>query len=95
MLFMTIYTYEPEKRDAVIKRRAEKGLLLPDGAKVIGEWSAVAGGMVFRLMEVNDATAGLAASRAWSDLGKADMVPVIVTEDALKAEALKDALAGF
>ena len=51
--------------------------------------------MVFTLMEVRDATAGLAASRAWNDLGKVDMVPVIVTEDALTAEALKETLAGF
>ena len=39
MLFMTIYTYEPEKREAVIKRRAEKGAISPPGMKIVGEWS--------------------------------------------------------
>jgi len=95
MLFMAIFTYEPEKRDAVVKRRMGKGPLLPDGAKIIGEWSSVAGGRVFRLLEIDDATAALAATRAWSDLGKVEMVPIIVTEDALKADALKVTLAGF
>jgi len=95
MLFMIIYTWEPEKRNAVIKRRIEKGPLFSGEAKVIGEWSAMAGGRIFRLVEINDALAALAASRAWTDLGKTDMIPVIVTEDALKADALMETLAGF
>jgi len=95
MLFMIIYTWEPERRNAVIKRRIEKGPLLAGEAKVIGEWSAMAGGRIFRLVEINDALAALAASRAWTDLGKAEMIPVIVTEDALKADALMETLADF
>jgi len=95
MLFMTIYTWEPERRNAVINRRLEKGPLLPDGAKVIGEWSAIAGGKIFRLAEISDAAAALAASRAWSDLGKAEMVPVVVTEDALKLDAFREMLANL
>jgi hypothetical protein len=95
MLFMIIYTWEPERRNAVIKRRIEKGPLLAGEAKVIGEWSAMAGGRIFRLVEINDALAALAANRAWTDLGKAEMIPVIVTEDALKADALMETLADF
>ena len=95
MLFMAIFTYEPEKRDAVVKRRSGKGPLLPDGAKIIGEWSSIAGGRAFRVLEIDDAAAALAATRAWSDLGKVEMVPIIVTEDALKADALKVTLGGF
>jgi hypothetical protein len=95
MLFMIIYTWEPERRNAVIKRRIEKGPLLAGEAKVIGEWSAMAGGRIFRLVEINDTLAALAASRAWTDLGKAEMIPVIVTEDALKADALMETLADF
>jgi len=95
MLFMIIYTWEPEKRNAVIKRRIEKGALLASEARVIGEWSAMAGGRIFRLVEINDALAALAASRVWTDLGKTEMIPVIVTEDALKADALMEMLAGY
>ena len=95
MLFMIIYTWEPERRNAVIKRRIKKGPLLANETKAIGEWSAIADGKIFRLVEVNDALAALAASRAWTDLGKTEMIPVVVTEDALKAGALMETLAGI
>jgi hypothetical protein len=95
MLFMIIYTWEPERRNAVIKRRIEKGPLLANETKAIGEWSAIADGKIFRLVEVNDALAALAASRTWTDLGKTEMIPVVVTEDALKAGALMETLAGI
>jgi len=95
MLFLIVYTWEPERRNDVIKRRVEKGPLLADEAKVIGEWSAIAGGKVFRLVEITDALAALAASRAWTDLGKAEMIPVIATEEALKADTLMETLAGI
>ena len=95
MLFLIIYTWEPEKRNDVIKRRIEKGPLLSGESKIIGEWSAMAGGRIFRLVEITDAQAALAASRAWTDLGKAEMIPVIATEEALKADALMETLAGI
>jgi hypothetical protein len=41
MLFMGIFTYEPEKRTEVIKRRAEKGPMAE--GNIIGEWGSVAG----------------------------------------------------
>ena len=84
MLFMTIYTYEPEKRDEVIKRRAEKGAIAPEGMKIVGEWSAVTGCRVFRLVEVDDPRVMLGASAAWADLGKIETVPVMQTEEAMK-----------
>lgn len=39
MLFMTIFTWEPDKTDEVIKARAEidKEVLNPKGMKTIGE----------------------------------------------------------
>jgi hypothetical protein len=89
MLFMTIYTYEPENREAVIKRRAEKGALIPAGVKTIGEWSSVAGHRVFRLTEVEDAKAFLAAAMAWTDLGKIETYPVMPTEEVMKLVASK------
>ena len=95
MLFLIIYTWEPERRNDVIKRRIEQGPLLSGEAKIIGEWSAMAGGKIFRLVEITDALAALAASRAWTDLGNAEMIPVIATEEALKADALMETLAGI
>ena len=84
MLFMTIYTYEPEKREAVIKRRAEKGAMAPPGMKIVGEWSDITGGRVFKLVEVDDPRVMLGASAAWADLGKIESVPVMQTEEVMK-----------
>jgi hypothetical protein len=84
MLIMTVYTYEPENREAVIKKRAEKGGLVPPGVKILGEWSAVTGGKVFRLVEAEDAHALLAASHPWSVLGKIESYPVMPVDDVIK-----------
>jgi hypothetical protein len=84
MLFMTVYTYEPEYREAVIKKRAEKGGLVPPGVKILGEWSAVTGGRVFRLIEADDVRALLAASHPWADLGKVESYPVMSVDDVIK-----------
>ena len=84
MLFMTIYTYEPENRETVIKRRAEKGTLVSAGVKILGEWSAITGHRVFRLVEVEDPRAFLAGAAAWTDLGKIESYPVMPTEEVIK-----------
>lgn len=39
MLFMIIFNYEPQNRDEIVKRRMEKGSLIPEGVKTIGEWT--------------------------------------------------------
>ena len=84
MLFMTVYTYEPGDRQAVIKKRAEQGKLEPPGAKILGEWSVVGGGRVFRLVEAEDARALLAASHPWADLGKIEAYAVMPVDDVIK-----------
>jgi hypothetical protein len=80
MLFMTVYTYKPGNRDAVIKRRLEKGTLVPEGLKILGEWSYIGSGRVFRLYEASDPAAALKGSYAWSDLGTIETYPVMETE---------------
>jgi hypothetical protein len=89
MLFMTVYTYPPANRDAVIKRRMEKGMQAPGGIKVLGEWSYIGSGRVFRLFEASDAAAAFAGSFAWSDLGTIETFPVVETEAVLKMVATK------
>ena len=81
---MVIYTYEPQNREAVIKRRAEKGALVSPGAKIVGEWSSLTGHRSFRLVEVEDPRAMLAATAAWADLGKIEAFPVMPTEEVMK-----------
>lgn len=84
MLFMTVYTYEPGNREAVIKLRAEKGGLLPPGVKAVGEWSAVGAGRVFRLIEADSVAALLAAVHPWANLGKTETYPVMPVDDVIK-----------
>ena len=82
MLLMTILTWEPEKRDEVIKRRAEWEY--PEGMRLIGEWSDLAGGRVFSLVEVDDPNVILAAASDWEDLTKLEVTPVMETEEVKK-----------
>ncbi len=82
MLFMAIFSYSPEDRNLVIERGM--GPEKAAGVKVIGEWFDVSGHRVFRLFEADD-DAHLAASVfGWSDLGVAEVFPVMDTEKALK-----------
>lgn len=84
MLFMTVFTYEPGNREAVIKLRAEKGGLVPPGVKTIGEWSAVGAGRVFKLIEADSVQALLAAVHPWANQGKVKTYPVMPVDDVIK-----------
>jgi hypothetical protein len=79
MLFLNIYTWEPGQRDALIKRRMEKGIGLREGVKKVGEWSDLSGGRGFLLVEAIDAKACMSSAMAWSDLMKMEIVPLIET----------------
>ena len=83
MLFMAVFTYEPQDRDRVIQRRLES----PDnprGVEVKGEWFDISGHRVFRLFEAEDAAHMAATFYDWTDLGVAELIPVVDTEFAVK-----------
>ena len=82
MLFMGIFTWEPEKGDEVVKRRATEKI--PEGIKMVGEWKDLGRGRVFRLFEAVDPKAILAMSFAWKDLVNIEIVPVMETEELMK-----------
>ena len=84
MLFMSIITFEPEKRDEVVKRFAEKGAMTLPGRKVIGTWNAIGGNRVFRLVEIEDPKALVLASAAWSDLVNIEEIPVMESGELMK-----------
>ncbi len=83
MLFMTIYTWDPSKRNEIIKRRLE-GWVVPKEIKVIGEWTDLSGGRGFLLYEAADPKALMTATLAWSDLLKFEGIPVMETEEVMK-----------
>ena len=58
--------------------------MVPQGLKIVGEWSCLTGGRVFRLIEGDDSRALLGATAAWADLGKIEVFPVMNTEEVMK-----------
>ena len=86
MLFMCIFTWEPEQRNEIIKRRMQ-GAAIPEGVKSIGEWVELGGGRSFRLIDVPDASLALAGSLPWTDIGYLEMIPVMDSEEAVKFAA--------
>jgi hypothetical protein len=80
MQFMTVYTYPPERRGEVIKQRSEKGDLIPEGMKLLGEWSYTGSGKVFRLVEANDPAVMVKAMAPWANLGHIETYPVMETD---------------
>ena len=83
MLFMAVFTYEPQDRDRVIQRRLE-GTDNAKGVKVKGEWFDISGHRVFRLFEAEDAAHMAASFYDWTDLGVAELIPVVDTDFAIK-----------
>ncbi|OIP89128.1 MAG: hypothetical protein AUK55_15025 [Syntrophobacteraceae bacterium CG2_30_61_12] len=83
MLFMAIFNYVPEDRDTVIERRNEKQDQIP-GVELKGEWFDVTGHRVFRLFDAEDEVHLAASVFQWSDLGVAEIVPVMDTTKAIK-----------
>lgn len=83
MLFMAIFNFDPENREELVKRRLE-GNRSPEGIKIVGEWIDFAGGRVFRVFETSETAHLAVAAYAWSDLGYAEVIPIIKTKDALR-----------
>lgn len=88
MLWISIGTWGPEKRDEVTKRRMEKGNMFPEGVKLLGQWVDLDGGRVVTLTEADDPSAIGLANYAWNDLMCLDGFPVMETEPLL--EVIKD-----
>lgn len=92
MLFMTVYTYEPRDRNEVMRRRVE-GAHVPKGIRLLGEWSHMGSGRVFRLIDVDDQAALMDATIPWTDIGALDIYPVADVEKILPRLAEKVAAA--
>ncbi len=82
MLFMAIFSYSPEDRDLVIERGM--GTEKSSGVTVRGEWFDISGHRVFRLFEAEDEVHLASSVYGWTDLGIAEIIPVMETDKALK-----------
>ncbi len=83
MLFLAIFSYSPEDRNLVIER-GMSGRDKESEVKVRGEWFDISGHRVFRLFEADDEVHLAASIFNWTDLGVAEIIPVMETEKALK-----------
>ena len=83
MLFMAIFSYAPEDRNLVIERSLG-GKEKSPGVTVKGEWFDISGHRVFRLFEAEDEAHLASSVFNWTDLGIAEIIPVMETEKALK-----------
>jgi hypothetical protein len=78
MLYLSVFTYEPDKRDAVVRKRMETGLKAP-GVKVLGQWSYLGLGRVFTLTDTDDPVAVFKMMAPYGNLGKFEVFPVMET----------------
>jgi hypothetical protein len=85
MLFMGVDTWTSENRNEVVKRMQEKGLMVPEGCKIINIWTDVTGGRNFVLFEADSPDKILAWIYAWSDIIKFEITPVMEMEKVMQA----------
>ena len=74
MLSMVIFTFKPENREAVLKRRAEENAIFD--FRIIGEWFSADANRVFRLIEGGNLHTALEAYRTWGHLGNIEVFPL-------------------
>jgi hypothetical protein len=86
LLYMTILTWDPEKRDAVIERANKIGFEHP-GGKTIGTWVEANGGRTFQLLDLPrdmDPMLSIKHNFAWNDIMKIESFPIIDASEMLK-----------
>lgn len=83
MLFLAIFSYSPEDRNQVIERRM-KSLDKDVGVEIKGEWFDISGHRVFRLFEAEDDIHLASSIYNWTDVGVAEIIPVMNTDKAVK-----------
>jgi hypothetical protein len=83
MLFMAIFSYSPEDRNVVIERRM-KGMDKHVGVTIKGEYFDISGHRIFRLFEAEDEVHLASSIYNWTDLGVAEIIPVMELEKAIK-----------
>ncbi|MFP5212587.1 MAG: DUF3303 domain-containing protein [Acidobacteriota bacterium] len=84
MLFLAIFSYSPEDRNEVFKRRMEGAAKDDVGVQVKGEWFDMSGHRVFRLFEADDDIHLASSIYNWTDLGVAEIIPVMDLDKAIK-----------
>lgn len=74
--YLVIETFRPGCRDAVYRRVAESGRLLPAGLAYLDSWVEDNGPRCFQLMESPNPELFAEWTRQWEDLVEFEIVPV-------------------
>jgi hypothetical protein len=83
MLYMNILTWDPDKRDDVMKRAQTMGFA-HEGIKVLGTWADIQGSRCYQLTEeAADPKLSLKANFEWNDIVRIQSVQVMEAEELL------------
>lgn len=84
MYFMSMYTFTPETKNAVVARFKETGGAPPTGIKMLARWHDVGGLRGCTICEADDPVALSIWSNRWTDLMKIEVFPVVNDEQLVK-----------
>ncbi len=84
MLLMATDTWETGQRDEIFKRLVEKGQMIPESVKILGQWADVSGCRSYTLCQTDDSKALAQWGLGWNDLIKSEIAIVMDAEDATK-----------
>ncbi len=89
MLYMVIEHFNPDAAPEIYRRVRERGRQLPDGLEYVDSWVDLHYSRCFQLMRTEDASLFDIWIKAWSDLGRFEVVPVRTSAEAARHIANK------
>ena len=85
MVFVTVYSFPPEKREACQARlKKTGGGMPPAGIKLLGRWHAIGSGKGVHVCECDDPMAFAKWAQEWSDLLSIETYPAMNDEGVAK-----------
>ncbi len=84
MLYMVIEHFNPGAAPEIYRRVRERGRQLPDGLEYVDSWVDLDYSRCFQLMRTEDASLFDIWIKAWSDLGRCEVVPVRTSAEAAR-----------
>ena len=85
MLYMVIERFRNRDAEAVYRRFAERGRMLPEGVAYLGSWVETNRDRCFQVMECDDESLLHQWADNWRDLVDFEFVPVITSAEMAEA----------
>ena len=82
MLYMVIETFNPGAAPEIYRRARDRGRMMPPGLEYVSSWVDFDYHRCFQLMRTEDVTLFDAWTKAWSDVGTFEIVPVRTSAEA-------------